>query len=669
MSNHLNGSTSPYLLQHAGNPVEWYPWGEEALGRARKENKPILLSIGYSACHWCHVMAHESFEKENTAALMNRYFINIKVDREERPDIDSIYMSAVQAMTGHGGWPLTVFLTPDGRPFYGGTYYPPEDRHGLPAFSTILEAVAEAFRERPSEVESSAGKLVAAIQEKAVKTTGTALKPELLNRAYQGLEQEFDQLSGGFGGAPKFPQPLVLDFLLRQYVRTSSPQVLEIVEKTLEAMYRGGIYDHLGGGFHRYAVDAEWQVPHFEKMLYDNALLSRVYLHAFQLTGKPEYRLVAEDIFDYVLREMTDPETGGFYSSQDADSEGEEGRFYVWTPEELRSVIGAGEEFMKRFGVTEGGNFEGRNILHLSGEFRAELMTEDRDVKEKLRRHRQTRVHPGKDTKILVSWNAMMQSSLAEAGCALNRPDYLEAAVRNAGFLLDNLLTDGELRHTSSVKEGFLEDYALLVESLLWLHQATLQPRWLRQVTRLADSMLRHFWDENESAFYDTPAGMPGLFKRPRSFQDGAVPSGAAAGTLALLRLARLTDGQRYWQTAGNALQGAAEYLARYPLGFGQWLAALDFYLGPQQEVAIIGRPGDPAALELAGTVCQRFRPNTVVAGLDPDDSAEISDMPLFQERGLVKDQPAAYVCRSFSCFPPVTKPEDLEQILELNNT
>ncbi|MDV2989161.1 MAG: thioredoxin domain-containing protein [Dehalogenimonas sp.] len=667
MSNHLAGSSSPYLLQHADNPVDWYPWGDEALARAKQENKPILLSIGYSACHWCHVMAHESFENEATAALMNRHFINIKVDREERPDIDSIYMAAVQAMTGHGGWPLTAFLTPDGRPFYGGTYYPPEERHGLPAFSTILEAVAEAFRERPSEVESSAGKLLAAIEEKPADTAGAALSPDILNRAYQALQRAFDTKFAGFGGAPKFPQPLVLDFLLRYYLRSNTPRVLELVEQTLEAMYRGGIYDHLGGGFHRYAVDAEWQVPHFEKMLYDNALLPRVYLHAFQLTGKTEYRLVAEDIYDYVLREMTDPATGGFYSSQDADSEGEEGKFYIWTPDELKSVLGDGAAaFIQRFGVTEAGNFEERNILHLTGEFKADLITADQGNKEKLRRERETRIHPGKDTKVLVSWNAMMQSSLAEAGCVLGRDDYLAAAARNAGFILDNLRSGETLRHTSSVAEGFLEDYALLTDSLLWLHQATLNPRWLCQAVALADTMLDRFWDEDESVFYDTPAGMSGLFKRPRSFQDGAVPSGAASGALALLRLSRLTDDRRYWQTGGTALRGVAEYLGRYPLGFGQWLAALDFYLGPQQEVAVIGNTADSAARALANTVCRRYRPNTVLAALNPDDQEGLSDLPLFQDRTQINARPTAYVCRNFNCFPPVNTPEDLEQVLEL---
>ena len=668
MANHLKDAVSPYLRQHADNPVEWYQWGPEALERAQRENKPILLSVGYSACHWCHVMAHESFEDEATAGVMNRHFINIKVDREERPDIDSIYMSAVQAMTGHGGWPMTVFLTPEGKPFYGGTYYPPEDHHGLPAFTRILEAVAEAYRERPDEVAETAARLVSAVAAKPVADAGdSSLTLEMLDRAFQALERDFDGKRAGFGGAPKFPQPLVLDFLLRYYHRTSSARALEMTEQTLEAMYRGGMYDHLGGGFHRYSVDAEWQVPHFEKMLYDNALLARVYLHAFQITGKAEYRVVTEDILDYILREMTDPATGGFYSAQDADSEGEEGLFYIWTPAEITAVLGeAAEDFSRRYGVTEAGNFEGRNILHVAGEFKASALSADRANREKLRRVREGRVPPGTDTKVLVSWNAMAQAALAEAGSALGRPDYLAAAERNAAYLLDNLLADGRLRHTLSVSEGFLEDYALLADSLLILHQATLAPRWLRQAIDLGRAMVEQFWDEDEGVFYDTPSGSGGLFQRPRNFQDGAVPAGASAAALALLRLSRLTDDRDWWQTAGRAVRGVAAFLARYPLGFGLWLGALDFYLGPQQEVAVIGGAGEASARELASVVGRAYRPNTVLAALDPDDSRDIAGLPLFEGRDRVAGRPTAWVCRNFTCYPPVTAPADLEQVLEL---
>ncbi len=668
MPNHLAQSTSPYLLQHADNPVEWYPWGKEALSRARIENKPILLSIGYSACHWCHVMAHESFENADTASLMNKYFINIKVDREERPDLDNVFMAAVQALTGHGGWPLTAFLTPEGRPFYGGTYFPPDDRHGLPAFSRVLEAIAAAFRERPAEVKNAAAQLISSLDDRLPPASSTiALSLDLMHRAYQALRQDFDTRHAGFGGAPKFPQPLVLAFLLRYYHSTGAKPALEMVEQTLEAMYRGGIYDHLGGGFHRYATDAAWQVPHFEKMLYDNALLSRVYLHAFQLTGKPEYRAVAEDIFDFVLRDMTDPNTGGFFSSQDADSEGEEGKFYVWTVAEIDAVIGspAGEAFRQRFGVTEGGNFEGSNILHLTGEFSVAALERDLAAKLALRQHRERRTHPGTDTKVLASWNGMMLASLAEASCILERPDYLASAVKTADFILSSLIQDETLRHTSSVSEGFLEDYAQIIDALLWLHQATLNPSWLRQAVQVADQLVALFWDNTENVFYDAPVASSDLFKRPRSIQDGAVPSGAAVATLVLLKLAKITDKQEHSQVGNRALRGIGENMGRYPLGFSHWLSALDFYFGPSQEVAIIGDPGDAASLALSQAVCHRFRPNTVVAATALSNVNSFSELPLFKDRPQVEGLPTAYVCRNFNCFPPVTNPEALEKLLD----
>ncbi|MEN8614266.1 thioredoxin domain-containing protein [Dehalogenimonas sp. THU2] len=667
MTNHLAGQTSPYLLQHAENPVEWYPWGEEALARARTENKPILLSIGYSACHWCHVMAHESFENPETAGLMNRNFINIKVDREERPDLDAIYMSAVQALTGHGGWPLTAFLTPDGKPFYGGTYFPPEDGHGLPAFSRVLEAIADTFRTRPTEVAKTAKALVTALSEAVPAGGGTELSADIMERAYGALQRDFDKSNGGFGGAPKFPQPLVLDFLLRYFHRSKDRHALETVEITLEKMYRGGMYDHLGGGFHRYATDNAWQVPHFEKMLYDNALLSRVYLHAFQITGNPEYRAVAEDIFEYVLREMTDASSGGFYSAQDADSEGEEGKYYTWDGGEIDSILGEarGETFRKRFGVTAGGNFEGMNILHLTGEFTAEAIGRDREPKSALLRRREQRVPPGKDTKVLASWNGMMVASLAEASCVLGRPDYLAAAVRSADNVLNSLVKDGSLRHTSSVEEGFLEDYAQMIDAMLWLHQVTLSSRWLSQALQIADRMIALFWNDSEGVFYDVPMGTPGLFKLPRSVQDGAVPSGSSAATAVLLKLARVTDNQKYLSAAERSLRGLGENMARYPLGFGHHLSALDLYLGPSQEVAIIGAPDDPAVLALVGVVCGGFRPNTITVGLNPGEESAVSGLAIFKDRSQVDGRATAYVCREFNCFPPVTTVEGLGEVLE----
>ena len=667
MSNHLAGQTSPYLLQHVNNPVEWYPWGEEALSRARDENKPILLSIGYSACHWCHVMAHESFEDTDTAHLMNQNFINIKVDREERPDLDAIYMSAVQALTGRGGWPLTAFLTPDGKPFYGGTYFPPDDRHGLPAFSRVLEAISDTFRTRPAEVAKTAKALVKALSEHETSSgDGIDLSPDILHRALQSLEKAFDDSNGGFGDAPKFPQPLVLDFLLRYYHRSGDRHALEMVENTLEKMYRGGIYDHIGGGFHRYATDEAWQVPHFEKMLYDNALLSRVYVHAFQVTGKAEYRAVAEDIFDYVIREMKDDASGGFYSAQDADSEGEEGKYYVWTPDEIDSVLGEerGEAFRKRFGVTAGGNFEGKNILHLTGEFSVKALDSDRAAKSALLHYREQRIPPGKDTKILASWNGMMISSLAEAACVLQRPDYLSAAIRGADNILDSFVSGVVLRHTSSVGEGFLEDYAQFIDLMLRLHQASLSSHWLVQAIQTAERMVSLFWSDTGKTFYDVPPELSGLYMLPRSIQDGAVPSGISTAALVLLKLARITNNQKFSALAEESLRNAGANMARYPLGFGHYLSALDFYLGPTQEVAIIGEPDDQASLSLVNMVCGRFRPNTINVALNPTEVSPISELPIFKDRSQKKGLPTAYVCRDFSCSAPVTTAEALEKLL-----
>ena len=667
MTNHLSGQTSPYLLQHAENPVDWYPWGEEALSRARTENKPILLSIGYSACHWCHVMAHESFENAEIARLMNRYFINIKVDREERPDLDSIYMAAVQALTGRGGWPLTVFLTPDGRPFYGGTYFPPDDRRGLPGFPRVLEAINAGFRDRPGDITRTARQLVSSLEGDSHAGSGsTALTPDSMDRAYRRLEQDFDTRHGGFGGAPKFPQPLVLDYLLHYHHRTGAGPALEMVERTLDAMYRGGMYDHLGGGFHRYATDDEWQVPHFEKMLYDNALLSRVYMHAFQVTGKPEYRLVTEEILDYVLREMTGPATGGFFSSQDADSEGEEGKFYTWSADEIDRVLGhpEGESFRRNFGVTDKGNFDGCNILHLAGDFSVTASERWRAAKLALRLDREGRVHPGKDTKVLASWNGMMLAALAEASCVLGRPDYRDAAVKNAGFILSSFTRDGRLRHTTSVGEGFLEDYAQLIDALIRLHQASANSRWLLEAVQLTAKMVELFWDDAGNVFYDSSRSTD-LFKRPRNVQDGAVPSGAASAAHVLLKMAGITGEQRYSQIGGQALQGVAENMASLPLGFGQWLIALDFYLGPPLEVAIIGETDDARTSALLQAVCRKFRPDTVALAHAPSDTSPVSRLPLFRDRPQVGGLATAYVCRNFSCSRPVTTAADLENLLD----
>ena len=528
--NHLKDETSPYLLQHAGNPVDWYPWGEEALALARNGGKPILLSIGYSACHWCHVMAHESFENEATASIMNANFINIKVDREERPDLDTVYMQAVQAITGSGGWPLTVFLTPEGKPFYGGTYFPPEDRHGLPGFRRVLIAVSNAYGNRRGEVESSSQQIVAALQLRS-DVDASPLQPaaDSLERAYANLKQEFDHVNGGFGGAPKFPQPMLLEFLLRHYQRSGDREALEMATLTLEQMAGGGIYDQIGGGFHRYATDSRWLVPHFEKMLYDNALLSRIYLQAYLVTRQPLFRRIAVETIDYVLREMTAQQgapqgapQGGFYSALDADSEGEEGRYYLWTPDEIVKALGdeRGNAISGYYGVSQSGNFEGRNILHVPGGFRREEPAGMTQAKALLLGERARRIRPGRDEKILASWNGMMLASLAEAASVFNRKDYLLAAVACGNFISGPMSPNGQLMHVYSQGkpkiDAYLEDYAQVIEGYLSLHGATFSGRWLHEAIRLGYAMLDEFWDESDGLFYDTGKRHQGLFLRPQ---------------------------------------------------------------------------------------------------------------------------------------------------------
>jgi uncharacterized protein YyaL (SSP411 family) len=669
MPNRLAGETSPYLLQHANNPVDWYPWGDEALNRARAVGKPILLSIGYSACHWCHVMAHESFENLHIAALMNDNFINIKVDREERPDLDGIYMQAVQAITGSGGWPLTVFLMPDGKPFFGGTYFPPEDRRGMPGFNRVLKTVADAYVNRRGEIEKAAGQIIAVLTSETKVSESEPMALDILNQAYLTLQRDFDGENGGFGLAPKFPQPMALEFLLRYFYRTQDKAVLEMVDFTLEKMARGGIYDQVGGGFHRYATDSSWLVPHFEKMLYDNALLSRVYLHAYVVTGKRLFRFIAEETLDYVLREMSDP-NGGFYSTQDADSEGVEGKYYLWTPQEIIDVTGKDNSHIiaDYFGVTADGNFEGKNILHVVKELGAEVSTVIDQAKESLRKRRDQRVKPGRDEKILASWNGLMLASLAEAACALDRPDYLAAAVANGSFLLDSMLVNGFIQHAyrdcKAKLDGYLDDYAMVIDGLLSLHQATLRGGWLHQAIELAKIMVEQFWDEATGIFYDTCGRHENLFIRPRSTFDGALPSGASMAIMVLLKLGWLTDNHGFKNIAAQALRSVRELISQHPLGFGNWLCALDFYLSEPRQIAIIGSTDNPVTSELLHTLCTTWLPNKVVAAYDPGDPTAVSELKLFENRGMINNQSTVYVCHRYSCQKPVTDPVSLAEQL-----
>jgi uncharacterized protein YyaL (SSP411 family) len=672
MTNHLAVETSPYLLQHADNPVDWYPWGNEALTRARIEDKPILLSIGYSACHWCHVMAHESFENEDIARLMNDNFINIKVDREERPDLDTVYMEAVQSITGRGGWPLTVFLTPEGNPFYGGTYFPLEDRHGLTGFPRVLRTVSDAYRNRRGDIEQSTQQITKALISKSARDTGSQpLTVDIPKQAYSAIRQNFDGVNSGFGQAPKFPQPMVLEFLLRYYLNTHEKDALEMVTSTLEKMAKGGIYDHIGGGFHRYATDNRWLVPHFEKMLYDNALLSQLYLHTYLVTKMPFFRRIAEETLDYVLREMTSSE-GSFYSTQDADSEGQEGKYYLWTPDEIRKTLDekTAKIISQYYGVTESGNFEGSNILYVVGNQQSEESVIIRQAKASLLKEREKRAKPGRDEKILASWNGLILTSLAEAANILHRNDYLNAAIASGSFLLGSMTSEGYLMHIykdSKAKiDGFLDDYALVIEGLLNLHQATFSGKWLREAIRLTDVMVNEFWDESAGMFFDTGARHQPLFIRPKNTQDGAMPSGSSSATLILLKVSRLTGNDRFEYIAIKSLNTMQENLSHYPLAFGNWLCALDLHLSISQEIAIFGSRNDPATEDLIDVIFNNWNPNRVIAAVDHCDPTSFADIILLENRHMINDQPTVYLCERHSCRMPVNNPNLLSaQLLE----
>ena len=655
--NRLARETSPYLLQHAHNPVDWYPWGEEAFAKARAEDKPILLSIGYSACHWCHVMERESFENPAIADVMNRHFVSVKVDREERPDVDHIYMEAVQSMTGHGGWPMTVFLTPDGTPFYGGTYFPPVDRHNLPGFPRLLEALADAWSTRRQEVLKSGQQLASSLgQGGRLRGSAQPLGEEVLFAAFQNVSAQFDEEHGGLGGAPKFPQPMIWEFVLRFWKRTANPFAQRMVHTTLVRMARGGMYDQLGGGFARYSVDAEWLVPHFEKMLYDNAQLASLYLHAWLAFDDPECRRVCEETLDYLLREMTDP-AGGFYSAQDADSEGHEGKFFVWTGDEIRAVLGADADFALRYwGVERGPNFEGKNILYVAG---APEPGRIADARRRLYEARERRVHPGRDDKVLASWNGLAARVFAEAGRALGRPDYVAAGVRNVEFVLGQMRRDGRLLRTWKAGEaklnGYLEDYAMVAAALVDVYEATFERRWLDEARALADGMLRLFWDDGVEGFYDTGSDHERLIVRPRNLYDNAVPCGSSVAIETLLRLAVLTGEQRYEAHALRALRAMGDLMGRHPTAFGRFLCALDFHVGPRVEVVLVAAPGGDGIAPLATEVFGRFLPNRVVAGMVAGDARAAAGMPLLQERGAVEGRATAYVCRNYACELPVT--------------
>jgi uncharacterized protein len=677
MTNRLANETSPYLLQHAGNPVDWYPWGAEALDRAKREDKPILLSIGYAACHWCHVMAHESFEDEDTARIMNEKFVNIKVDREERPDLDGIYMQAVQAMTGRGGWPMTMFLLPDGSPFYGGTYFPPDDRHGLPSFKRVLESVSDAYAAKRTSVADGAEQLKRIYESNRLPARSAgALSPQTLDAAYRSLVQRYDEKNGGFGGAPKFPATMSLDFLLRYWKRTGTVHALDMVVQSFRKMARGGIYDQVGGGFSRYSVDAIWLTPHFEKMIYDNALLVRLGAHLWQATKDDEIRRVTTETVEWVMREMTSPK-GGFYSSLDADSEGHEGKFYVWTEAELDSLLGADADIVKSYyGVTPEGNFEGKNILFVRADRRwaaarggvAEDTLEQTIARGKriLYEARAKRVWPGRDEKILAAWNGLMLRGVATAARALNRGDFRGAALASAEFLAREMVQDGRVMrsHKEGVTRiaGFLEDHAAVALGFLAVYELTFDERWVLLARQIAAAMTQWFWDGEVGAFFDTAKDAEVLITRPRDATDNATPSGTSLATELLLHLAELTQDEDYRKRAVFILESLAEPLTQYPSAFGHLLGCADMEVNGAIEVALVGDTDATGFRQLYGTVGDQYAPSLVLAGGPPTSDSVVK---LLNDRPLIDAGATAYVCRGYTCDKPVTDPVALSAQLE----
>jgi len=699
--NRLIHEKSPYLLQHAYNPVDWYPWGEEAFAKAKREDKPVFLSVGYSTCYWCHVMERESFEHQEVAALMNAHVVSIKVDREERPDVDAIYMQAVMAMTGSGGWPMSVFLTPEGKPFWGGTYVPPEDRGGQPGFQTVLHSIAEAWKTRRPEILQSSQSLTQAIQAGAESGASVHLTPAILETAVQQFARQYDPTHGGFGSAPKFPRSHSLSFLLRAWSRAKDPKILEMVEVTLEAMARGGIHDHLGGGFHRYSTDGQWLVPHFEKMLYDQALLARTYLEAYHVTGKAHYADVARDVFEYVLRDLRDPQ-GGFYSAEDAGEVGKEGEWYVWTPQETERVLGAEEAgwFNRVYGVTPGGNFEhGTTILSLRQSVAALAQSEGVSLQEvqarldaaraKLLAVRNQRRRPHRDDKILTDWNGLMIGALAYGARVLEEPRYAQAATAAAGFLLERLQRDGrpfdaaqgrgeraqrvEPRLLHRFRDGqaslpaFLDDYAFLSWGLLDLYEATFDVRWLREAKRLTQEMIRLFWDDRAGGFALSGRHNERLIATTKELYDGALPSGNSVAALDLVRLGLLTMDNALNGYAERQIQAFSGQVAQAPHAFPQFLIAVDFWLGPSREIVIAGRPSVPETRAMVRAVHERFLPRTVLA-LQPADETS-SDLealvPFAQAQRPLQGKATAYVCENYVCNLPITDLAKLAALLD----
>jgi len=682
--NHLKDSTSPYLLQHANNPVDWHLWGEEAFAKARAENKPIFLSIGYAACHWCHMMAHESFEDPAIAAIMNEHFINIKVDREERPDLDSIYMQATTALTGSGGWPMSIFLTPDLHPFYAGTYFPPVPRFNLPSFHDLLLGIANAWANEPEEVHRVGDQLIQQLQQtSSIEAQPVSLSQENLNQITAAILDNYDWGYGGWGAAPKFPQPMTIEYLFHRCL--SEPkrkeETLNTALHALQTMARGGMYDVVGGGFARYSTDNFWRVPHFEKMLYDNAQLVLAYLHAWQLTRQPFFKRVVIETLDFVARELTRSD-GGFYSSLDADSEGEEGKFYVWTKSEIQEAIANDSDFKffsAAYGITEKGNWEGKTVLQralddasLSARFKMDdeaAVAKLADCHSKLLTARAQRIRPNTDDKILTAWNGLMLNAFAEAGCVLDdekkAAEYIILATRSANFLLNHLYSNGELhrswRDGKWTDEVFLEDYASLIIGLLKLYQTDFENRWFTAAVELADNMIIRFSDSN-GGFFDIPNDGEVLLIKPKDLQDNATPSGSALACEALLKLAAFTDKGEYQDAAEKALRMLTDSALRYPMGFARWLSAADFALDNGKQIAVVFDAKNEDAQEIIQFIQTKYRPNTIIAAsaYPPPKSAPT----LLMDRPLRQNKPTVYVCEHFVCKQPVNSIQELDRLL-----
>ncbi|MEE9393851.1 MAG: thioredoxin domain-containing protein [Planctomycetota bacterium] len=697
--NRLVFESSPYLLQHARNAVDWYPWGPEAFAKAKREGKAVFLSVGYSTCHWCHVMERESFENQKVADLLNEHFVSIKVDREERPDVDNIYMAAVQAQTGRGGWPMSVFMTPDRKPFWGGTYFPPEDSRGRPGFKSIITQLSAAYKNQRKQVLARADKITVQLQAMTASPEKAKLDASTITKSLDRYQTLFDAERGGFGRAPKFPRSHGLSFLLRIHQRTQDARAISMVKTTLDHMSRGGIQDHLGGGFHRYSTDAKWLVPHFEKMLYDQALLARTYLEAFQVTADAQYAQTARDIFHYVLRDMTDDE-GGFYSAEDADSEGEEGKFYVWTRQEILRHLGQvdGELFCKVYNVSKIGNFKDEttgklmaaNILHLQrpiAQLAAELAAKPttksktpdsraafkarlKSWRDRLFAVREKRIHPLKDDKILTDWNGLMISALAYGGQALGDERYTQAAVRAATFNTKTMIRDGRLLHRyrqgdASIK-GYLDDYAFLCLGLLDLYETTFDAQWLGLADRLAKEMIRLFWDDKTAAFHFSGRDAEGLITKTKEVNDGAVPSGNSVATLVLLRLGRLTTNSKFTKAADDTLDHYSGNLAPNPMAYPFMLMALDFSVGPSREIVLAGPAESSGLIAMKKAVHRRFIPNKVLAFHSSDTRAAKAIeglVPFIKEQGSIDGKATAYVCENYACQLPSN---DLEKLIEL---